>query len=102
MKLFQTRQIREAWAYAMADGQALHLMTGQWARCMTGPTCFRNASEFAHLFDQNADRLRETAVSLGVKVIVVSKPGTESQHVDLCGAPLKRAKAMCQEAARLW
>ena len=97
MREFATREIREAWAHAQAGGQALHRMTGQWAKGWGGPACFRRAKEFAHLLDQDAGRLRATARRLGVRKIVVSRPGTPQQHVDLCGKPLAKAKA---EAAR--
>ena len=90
---FETMRIREARDYAMKGGQALHMMTGTWARGYGGPVCFRRAKEFAHLFDQDTDRLTATARRLGVRVIVVSRRGTPSQHIDLCGRPLNLAKA---------
>jgi len=93
MNEFPTMKIREARAHAAAGGQALHMMTGQWARGWGGPRCFRQASEFAHLFDQDAARLEATARRLGVNRICISRPGTPSQHIDLCGAPLRQAKA---------
>lgn len=95
MKLFPTMQIREAREYAAVGGQALHMMTGQWAKGWGGPQCFRQADEFAHLFDQDVPRLKATARRLGVRVIVVSRPGTPGQHIDLCGKPLQRAKGEC-------
>ncbi|HUX16767.1 MAG TPA: hypothetical protein VMW52_09870 [Phycisphaerae bacterium] len=93
MKLFPTKDIKGAMAYAAAGRQALHMMTGEWAKGWGGPQCFRKAREFAHLFDQNADRLIGTARRLGVRQVVVSERGTHRQHVDLCGRPLERAKA---------
>lgn len=98
---FLTMEIREARAHAAAGGQALHMMTGTWARGWGGPPCFRKAKDFAHLFDQDHDRLVATARRLGVKRIVVSKPGTINQHVDLCGTPLERAKAIAVASWRL-
>ena len=97
MTQYPTMKIREARDHAAAGGQALHMMTGQWAKGWGGPRCFRRAKEFAHLFDQDRTRLEATARRLGVRRIVVSKPGTPSQHIDLCGRPLERAKA---EAAK--
>ena len=93
MKQFPAMKITDARNYAAAGGQALHMMTGNWARGWGGPQCFREATEFAHLFDQDIERLKATARRFGVKRIVVSKPGTASQHIDLCGRPLERAKA---------
>jgi len=86
-------KIDEARQYAADGGQALHMMTGQWARGYGGPKCFRDCTEFAHLFDQDAARLARTAASLGVRRVVVCKRGTPSQHVDLVGKPLRRAKS---------
>ncbi len=97
MMIFETRRIREAKAHAVDGGQALHMMTGQWAQGWPGPRCFQRATEFAHLFDQNRDRLVETARRLGVRRIVVSKSGTPYQHIDLCGRPLTKAKAEAAE-----
>ena len=96
MRLFETRQIREARAFAASGGQALHLMTGEWARGWGGPACFRKATEFAHLFDQDASRLVFTARLLGVRRVVLHGPGTPRQHVDLCGRPLQIAKSKAE------
>lgn len=98
MNQYPTMKIREARDHAAAGGQALHMMTGQWAKGWGGPRCFQEAKEFAHLFDQDRTRLKATARRLGIRRIVVSKPGTPNQHIDLCGRPLERAKA---EAAKL-
>jgi len=94
VKLFETRQIREARAFAAGGGQALHLMTGDWARGWGGPACFQRAKEFAHLFDQDVSRLIGTARRLGVRKVAVHGPRTPGQHVDLCGRPLRVAKRM--------
>jgi hypothetical protein len=53
----------------------------------------------AHLFDQNLERLEKTARRLGINIVVIEKPGTDSQHVDLCGRPLRRALAEIGEEA---
>lgn len=92
MKLFETKEIRAARDYALHGGQALHMMSGQWAKGWGGPSCFRHAREFAHLLDQDIERLKQTARTLGVRVIKVSRAGTPNQHIDLCGKPLERAK----------
>ena len=95
MKIFTTHEIREAWAHAAAGGQALHLMTGEWAKGWGGPACFRRAAAageaFAHLFDQSPARLTFTAIQLGVRRVFIHHEGTDRQHVDLCGGPLRRA-----------
>ncbi len=104
MKLFTAMQIREAIAFAKAGGQALHVwqpMAGVnhffWDES-AAPECFRKAARsgkpFAHLFDQDVERLRDTARTLGVNVIKVDRPGEDRQHVDLCGRPLDRAIAL--------
>lgn len=98
-------QVREAIAFAAEGGQALHMMTGGWANGWGGPKCFRMASEFAHLIDQDEARLRATAAKLGVRKIVVSRQGQSGQHVDLCGAPLRKAKLIAMsdsQNGKLW
>jgi hypothetical protein len=98
VKKFLAMQIGEALAHAAAGGQALHLH-----RIIVdekkAPRCFVNAvrrgEDIAHLFDRDRLRLVATAASLGVKVIFVERPGTDRQHVDLCGAPLRKAIALC-------
>jgi len=102
MKIFQQREVEEAKQHALEGGQALHLhrIIGDWD---AAPSCFKRAIErgedIAHLFDQDELRLVATVKKLGVKVVVVEHPGTPRQHVDLCGGPLKKAKALCQTEA---
>ena len=76
----------------MEGGQALHLHKIVFPQ---SPRCFRDAvargEPIAHLFDQDKGRLIATARRLGVNVLVVEKEGQPSQHIDLCGSPLKRA-----------
>ena len=99
MKRFEWREIHEAYAYAAAGGQALHCH-----RIIPdpdrAPECFvravRGGGEIAHLFDLNLDRLVATARSLGVRVIYVDAERTPRQHIDLCGAPLRRALEVCE------
>ncbi len=98
MKIFKPRAIKEARDHAAAGGQALHMMTGQWARGWGGPRCFQQARSFAHLFDQNAERLMATAHRLGIYRAVIQKPGTPSQHIDICGRPLHKAEAEAKAA----
>lgn len=97
------REIREAIAYAMEGGQALHTHT-IIANRDKAPGCFiRDVDaglEIAHLFDQNASRLCATARRLGVRRVVVEREGTPRQHVDLCGRPLERALEECAAAER--
>jgi hypothetical protein len=52
-----------------------------------------------HLFDRDEPRLRRTAARLGIKRVKVERIGTDRQHVDLCGGPLRRAveDARCRE-----
>lgn len=101
MRLFKCREIDEALAYAAAGGQALHVhrIIADYAKA---PRCFTREVEagrdIAHLFDQDFARLYRTAVALGVRVIVVERKGTPRQHIDLCGAPLRRAKSECDNS----
>ena len=96
MRLFEMREIKESLEYAESGGQALHLMSHSGGTYPNAPDCFRRTSEFAHLIDMDKERLIATAKRLGVRVIKVSREGHEGQHIDLCGKPLAKAKAMCQ------
>ena len=103
MRGFLSRDIRAAIGHALAGHQALHLHTvGVGAGA---PGVFKNAVAggqwIAHLFDQDTDRLVKTAKRLGVRKIVVDRPGEPAQHVDLCGLPLSRALAECDNRADL-
>lgn len=98
---FRQRDVDEAKAHAAAGGMGLHLHTiiGDWAKA---PNCFkrdvRAGKPIAHLFDADEDRLRKTCRRWGVKVILVERPGTPRQHIDLCGLPLRRAVNECGDA----
>ena len=99
MKSFTTYEIEEAIAYAASGGQALHLhqFIVNWDKA---PSCFvrevKAGRDIAHLFDQDYARLIKTCRQLGVKVILVEREGTERQHIDLCGVPLRKAVAMAE------
>jgi hypothetical protein len=92
VKVFQARDLKDAIAYAAAGGQALHLHRILGLR---PPACFRRDVEqgrdIAHFFDQDKERLVATVRRLGVRVVRVEREGTDKQHVDLCGAPLRKA-----------
>ena len=102
MKAFKCLEVEEAVQYAADGGQALHLH-----RIIVNPDkaprCFVNAvkrgEDIAHLFDQDEARLVATVKRLGVKIVVVERRGTPKQHVDLCGAPLRKAKGLCERAS---
>jgi hypothetical protein len=100
MKRFECLEIEEAVSHAADGGQALHLHRIIVDR-RKAPRCFVAAVDrgenIAHLFDQDEARLRATAKRLGVRVLVVERAGTPEQHIDLCGAPLRRALALCEE-----
>lgn len=100
MKRFTEREVEEAIAHAVAGGQALHLHR-IIVNPKRAPRCFveaiRRGEAIAHLFDQDAFRLRATALRLGVRVVVVERAGTAHQHVDLCGVPLRRALEEVEE-----
>ena len=99
MKRFGQLQGRAAQAFAQAGGQALHVWVPK--KCMrrwqTVPTVFKRAPVWAHLFDQDRNRLVATATHLGVRVVLVHHAGMENQHVDLCGKPLELASMEATE-----
>lgn len=100
MKIFKTMEIDEALAHAAEGGQALHLHRIIVDRD-AAPICFVRAvdrgEDIAHLFDLDEKRLKQTARELGVKVVVIDRPGTDRQHVDLCGRPLANAKKLAKQ-----
>jgi hypothetical protein len=96
VKRFEQRELREAIAYAKEGGQALHVHRMN----MNGHRLFSRYPEIAHLLDQDLSRLVATARSLGVRVIKVEKRQTESQHIDLCGKPFEKAKAIAANLQR--
>ena len=92
-------QIQEALDYAACGGQALHVWNGgQWPG--DAPACFRRSPIWGHLMDQDEKRLVATARRLGVRRVVVSKRDRREQHVDLCGAPLRKAMAEAEKGGR--
>lgn len=100
MRHFTIMEIEEAYAYAVGGGQALHthnIIVNE----NNAPRCFVNAirrgENIAHLFDLDKTRLVKTARSLGVRVVYIDNEDTTRQHIDLCGAPLRRALNLCRE-----
>jgi hypothetical protein len=90
MKLFQEREVREAMDFAEAGEVALHVHS-----LTAGHPLFARYPEAGHLIDRDIERLKKLAVELGVRVIKVERVGVRGQHVDLCGRPFERAKALC-------
>lgn len=103
MKVFQMREIREAQDYAAQGGQAIHLHAFITDKA---PDVFKKAvaggNQIAHLFDRDTKRLASTALSLGIRRVVIEHQGTPRQHVDLCGGPLEKAVRMAQEPELLF
>jgi len=92
------RALIAARAHAMAGGQALHLWEPKdYPDHRKAPLVFRNSPLWAHLFDQDLVRLKETCETSRVRVVVADRVGTPSQHIDLCAGPLERALAECTE-----
>lgn len=91
MKRFSQSDLRAAYAHAATGGQALHVCQAGRFTGMSRYQCFRGARIFAHLIDNDAERLEATARRLGVNVIKIDRLGREGQHIDLCGKPLERA-----------
>lgn len=105
IKVFEMLEIEEAYACALAGGQALHLHNIVFDH---SPQCFRTAVEtrgewIAHLFDQNAWRLMELAKRCGINVIYIDKQGSPRQHIDFCGNALQKllAKLSLEERAKV-
>jgi hypothetical protein len=100
VRRFEMRQLREAEALAAAGGQALHLHN-VIVDPDRAPRCFvqavRRGEWIAHLFDRDAERLRATARRLGVRVVSIDREGQDGQHIDLCGSPLRKALALCEQ-----
>ncbi|MGD1001057.1 MAG: hypothetical protein ABSA67_10215 [Candidatus Brocadiia bacterium] len=94
MKRFSSREILQGIEYAKSGGQALHVWKGCWPN--PKPRCFKDGEPWGHLLDQDAGRLLLTALHLGVKMVKISNPGKQTQHVDLCGRPLERAMKECK------
>ena len=92
MNYYKTRSdLRAAMDDAANGGQALftHVWTSD-----NGPVWFRGTKTIGKLFDQDANRLADTARALGADPIVICRPGERGQHVDLEGEPLRRAILM--------
>ncbi len=100
IKAFQMMEIEEAYAFAADGGLALHLHN-IIVDPRKAPRCFVDAiargENIAHLFCKDVELLIKTARKVGVKVIVVENKGTKRQHIDLCGAPLRRAEKLAEE-----
>ena len=95
MKHYSTRsELRAALADAAKGGQAL--FTHVWTGNSDSPKWFRGTKTIGKLFDQDANRLSDTAKALGAHPLVICRPGERGQHVDLEGEPLRLAIAMTQ------
>ncbi len=61
------------------------------------PRCFVRevdaGRDICHLLDHDLERLRKTARRLGVRVVLVERGGTDTQHIDICAGPLRKAIA---------
>jgi hypothetical protein len=90
MKVFRQLELKQALAYAAEGETAVHL---HWMVFPNSPKCFRDAVAkgypIAHVFSQDAELLIELASRSGVKRIVIGRPGTSRQHVDMCCSPLR-------------
>ena len=92
--------IKAAEEYAAEGGQGLHVWDPGPEGWPGAPACFQKTRPWAHLFDQDHERLVKTARALGVRVIHVERIGGVGQHIDLCGVPLSRAMNKCKLEAR--
>lgn len=101
MKLFTRNELKEALEFSLRGGQALQVYDSNkipfgLRAGKSVPGVFLRYREWAHLFDRNKRRLKKTAKSIGIKRIVIDRKGTRKQHVDICGAPLRNAKLLCE------
>lgn len=97
MKTFlDMHSLREAIEYSLHGSQALHVWqpTSDYKEI---PKCFKQYHIWAHLFDQDTQRLVETGKALGVKCIKIEHEGKAGQHIDLCGQPLLRALDLAEK-----
>lgn len=86
--------------WADLGGIAIHTMDESFAHLRKDtPSCFKGRGDIAHMFDQNKARLTTNAKKLGVRVIKIEREGQEGQHIDLCGSPLNKALAKCENHA---
>jgi hypothetical protein len=96
MRLFRVLDLREAYRWAAAGGQSLHLHPFAGAN---SPAPFRQARAagdmIAHLIDWDRERLCRTARAFGVKSVYIHHGNSPRQHVDLCGRALKAALLCC-------
>jgi len=98
MKWF--KKITQCFDHVERGGQALHVYPAMPKSFPNAPNCFKRAKLWAHLMDNNEERLIRTARELGVKVIKVSKRGERGQHIDLCGVPLERAMTRAKKVTK--
>lgn len=98
MKIFGPTQARKAVAYAAAGNVAVHL---HYPRGKNMPACFRRELDagrpVAHVFAADAAELRRIGNHVGARKADIERPGTPLQHIDLCGAPLRRLMSMISE-----
>lgn len=85
MRLFDQPLQADAFAYAKAGGQALHLLGLTPAR----------------LYDKDLRRLVATARELGMPDVCVAFTGTPRQHVVIKGWPLVKAVVAAGEASNV-
>jgi hypothetical protein len=92
-----------AMRHAAAGGRALHLFTwplGEFPRGAARASAAKSAVDgvvrLAHLFDRDPVRLERTALQLGMTRGWIQRAGTDRQHVDVWGAPLRKAIAMAE------
>lgn len=92
MKEFGPNKFLAAIAHSKAGGQALLIRFGM--RGFKGaPRGMCDGPVQGFLYDKDEDRLRETVEDLGVKRVIISRLGQDSQLVLLWGKPLELAMA---------
>ena len=77
MKIFDQKELKEAFSFADEGGQSLHLMNHSGGAYPGAPQCFKRTRTFAHLIDADLERLIATAKKMGVRRIKVSREGVQ-------------------------
>ncbi len=100
---FEHREVAAAKAHSAAGGIALHVWNPGPQGWPGAPACFMKEAKagrpWAHLLDQNLDRLLALGRKLGVSASALDKKGQPDQHLDLCAGPLRKAMAMAETRA---
>lgn len=92
-QLYSLKAIVEARAWAAGGGVAVHL-SGNWV-----PPGRKTATPCAHILAADLPALKAVAAQLGMQERWIQHPSNDHRrHLDVWGARLERAKALCANA----